>query len=197
MTQASYTILLVDDQPEVLRTLRAAIKDRARRVLSTSDPNEALRIVEEEFVDVLLCDVEMPGMTGTELCARVRERHPDVVRMILTGNDSLSAAIRAINEGGVFRYLTKPWRLEDLNDAVAASLAQVDTLRRNAEDRLLSAARDQILSELERAYPGVTTGLRRGARHEIDGARIESVARALERGGIEHLLSDTIRAVRR
>lgn len=189
MSEPSYTLLLVDDQPDILRILRLTLKDRARKILTTTDPRRALAIIDQEAVDLLIADVDMPEMSGTELCALVRTQFPDVVCMMLTASGSLDAAIKAINEGGVFRYMTKPWQTTDVRAATAAAIHRVDEMRRRAKERAVAGARERYLVDLEAAYPGITADGRKDGVYEIDHARAAAVASTLGPGELGGLLN--------
>lgn len=121
------TVLFVDDEERILRTLNILFRPLCR-VLVTTDPQEALRLVSEQRIDVVVSDQRMPQMLGAELLAGVRERSPDTVRILLTGYSDLDAAIDAVNDGGIWRYLSKPWTVDGIQktvrEAVAVALAQ-------------------------------------------------------------------------
>lgn len=125
-----YSVLFVDDEERILRTLTILFRPHAR-VFATSDPEEALRLVVDEDIDVVVSDQRMPAVSGTELLARIRDIAPQTVRMLLTGYSEVESAIGAVNDGEIHRYLTKPWTVESILRAVrdAATVAQ---LRRQA-----------------------------------------------------------------
>lgn len=101
-------VLFVDDEPEIITSLSLHLR-RYFQVAPATNYAEALRLVREEGpFAVILCDQQMPGMTGTQLLAKVRELAPDTVRVLLTGHADLEAAVEAINLGQIFRFLNKP-----------------------------------------------------------------------------------------
>lgn len=150
------TVLLVDDDPLVLVALRRTLSQMELRVLETTDPTQALDIIATEGVDVLLSDVGMPILGGIELLAQVRQHHPRVIRLLLTGGTNLASALEAINRGEVFRYLTKPWEPEDLRRALEEAVLRIEELRARAVNGAVAERRSRLLAELEEAYPGVT-----------------------------------------
>jgi response regulator RpfG family c-di-GMP phosphodiesterase len=103
------TILCVDDEANIVRALQRLLRDSGHRILTATSGDEALQLMSTEHVDLLISDLMMPGMTGTALMQRVRMLWPEVTRLLLTGHTDMAAAIAAINEGQVSRYLTKPW----------------------------------------------------------------------------------------
>ena len=108
-------------------------------------------------MDVVVSDENMPGMTGSEFLAVVYEKYPDTIRIILTGHASLDVAIRAINEGQIYRFFTKPWNDADLAITIRQALQQKDLIEDSR--RLLKMARHQsaILQDLEKEHPGLTS----------------------------------------
>jgi DNA-binding NarL/FixJ family response regulator len=109
-----FSLLLVDDEPEIVESLRRALRDDGYELITTTSPVEAVSILEKRAVDVLISDLRMPGMSGLELVSHVKRNHPHVVRVLLTGHATLGSALQAINEGAVGRYLTKPWDNDEL-----------------------------------------------------------------------------------
>jgi DNA-binding NtrC family response regulator len=85
------------------------------------------------MVDVVVADEKMPGLSGTELLAWVAEHRPEVVRIVLTGHATVETAIRAINEGGVYHFFTKPCNEFELSIVIHKALGQKDRLRRERE----------------------------------------------------------------
>lgn len=149
-------ILLVDDEPSVLEALEDSLRREPWMVQSATSAGQALEILAVTSADVVVSDERMPGMTGSEFLARVCREYPDVMRIMLTGQASLEAAVRAINEGQVFRILLKPCRPDDLRN-VLRSAVHVKALHEETQ-RLLAEARRrrQLLGELEQRHPGIT-----------------------------------------
>ena len=115
---AMQTLLLVDDEPGVLSSLRRLLHRENYRILTATSGEEALALLAENEVGVILTDQRMPGMSGTELLARVRVMYPKAVRMVLSGYTGLESLTEAINRGEIFRFMTKPWEDDELLDAV-------------------------------------------------------------------------------
>jgi response regulator RpfG family c-di-GMP phosphodiesterase len=117
-------VLCVDDEPRVVDGIARHLK-RHYLVLSATSGAEALAILDQEpNIAVILSDLRMPGMSGTALLARARELRPEAVRILLTGQGDLDAAVAAINDGQVFRFLTKPCATTVLLAAFAAAADQ-------------------------------------------------------------------------
>ncbi len=117
-------ILCVDDEPNVLRGLRRQLYDKFD-VEFAEGPERALEMLETAGpFAIVLADMRMPVMDGALLLAEIRSRSPDTVRMMLTGNSDLLTAIRAVNEGNIFRFLNKPCAPDDLERALRDGLEQ-------------------------------------------------------------------------
>lgn len=106
-------ILFVDDEERILRSLAMQFR-RHYEVLTESDPRRALERLRSESIQIVVSDQRMPQMTGSELLAQAREIAPDTLRILLTGYSDLDAAVEALNSGGIFRYLTKPWDPQEM-----------------------------------------------------------------------------------
>ncbi len=110
-------VLLVDDEERILRSLAMLFRDRYE-VLATTDAREALAIVGRRAVHVLVSDQRMPIMRGAELLRLVRQKSPDTMRILLTGYSELDAVVASVNEGEIFRFISKPWNATELRDTV-------------------------------------------------------------------------------
>lgn len=117
------TILLVDDETQVTAALKRAFRREPYEILTATSGAAALELLERIPIQVVISDEQMPGMSGSEFLSRVRKLHPDSVRMILSGQASLDSAVRAINEGEVYRFFLKPCNPTDLMITVRQALA--------------------------------------------------------------------------
>lgn len=113
-----HTILIVDDEPKVYHALRRTLHREPYEILAAQDAEEALALMEQHAVDVVISDENMPGMTGTAFLARARQQWPDTVRFMLTGNARLDVTLHAINEAGIQRFFTKPCNEAELIVAI-------------------------------------------------------------------------------
>lgn len=121
--EASATLLLVDDEPNVTNALRRVLHHKAYRVLTAQSGADALRLMEEHPVNLVVSDARMHGMDGTTLLHQICERWPACIRILLTGYADIDTAIKAINDGRVYRYLSKPWHDDEIRQVIEQSLA--------------------------------------------------------------------------
>lgn len=153
--KSNATILLVDDEANVTDALKRAFRQEPYEFLTATSGAAALELLGRHPVQVVISDEQMPGMSGSEFLSTVRKRYPHTIRMILSGQASLEAAVRAINEGEVYRFFLKPCNPTDLMFTVQQALAH-----RRLEDqsrRLLRQYQRQasMLARLEHNSPGI------------------------------------------
>jgi two-component system, probable response regulator PhcQ len=150
-------ILLVDDEPHVTEALSRHFSKRRFQVLRASSAAEAYRILDQHSVDVVVSDERMPGESGSQFLAGVRRRFPNTIRIILSGQASLEAAVRAINEGEVYRFFLKPCNPTDLLVTIERAIDHKRLEERSRQ--LLREFRRQaaMLEAVERQQPGLLT----------------------------------------
>ncbi len=136
-------VLFVDDEEPILRALDRALRGGPHALFFTSDPLAAGDIVEREAIDVLVCDVVMPGKSGLAVMADVAAARPDVFRIMMTASTEREVVIRAINEAHVDRLLEKPWRLADLKEVLdeAVAIVRLKRVQKSAEPDPVEAIR--------------------------------------------------------
>jgi len=151
------TLLFVDDERRVLTSMRAMFR-REYDVLLANSGQEAIDLLRDQRVDVIVSDQRMPGMTGVEVLKAVKHLAPNAMRILLTGYADLKAIEASINEGEVFRYLTKPCPSEELKEAIglAAGIA--------VGDRAMQAANESAPTSSDAGLP-VRTVVRPGVEH--------------------------------
>jgi response regulator RpfG family c-di-GMP phosphodiesterase len=117
-------VLFVDDETSVLNSLKRVFRGfEDYEYHFAASPLEALEVLAQRDVTVLVSDHKMPQMTGAEFLARVKEKRPDTIRMLLTGQADLEAVQRAVNGGEIFRFFLKPWKDDDLRAAVRQAVS--------------------------------------------------------------------------
>jgi DNA-binding NtrC family response regulator len=146
-------ILYVDDEPNNLLTLEISI-GQWYKVITLDSPIEALNTIKTENIKVLITDQRMPHQTGLELAKKVQENFPHVVVIILTAFDDNETMLKAISQGGIFRYLLKPWDLNDLKQTLDSAFETYSLRRKNnillndllTQNKKLQVAYNQIIN---------------------------------------------------
>lgn len=123
-------LLIIDDEPEIVKALTRQFR-RYYNVFSTTNAEEAFNILEREHIQVVVSDQRMPGMSGVEFFSRIKSKYPDALKLILTGYSDIEAVIGAINEGQIFRYVTKPWNPDELNIIVKEAFEKHELITNN------------------------------------------------------------------
>jgi len=168
--QARPRVLIVDDEPYVLRAIRRLLRPMDVEVLTASNGTQAIEVLDEAPVSVLISDQFMPGMSGTELLEHAQKGSPETVRVMLTGNNDLATAVEAINRGDVFRFVNKPWKNEELIRIVELGLEQNRYVVGHRMYRQMIQRQNEHLSlindELERAVDERTKQLQR-SKHKV------------------------------
>ncbi len=153
-----YSILMVDDEEGILSSLKRTLRAEDYEVLTASGGEQAVYVLSQRPVSLIVSDLKMPGMSGFEWLQIVKQRHPEIIRIVLSGLSDIETVMRAINEGEVYRFFTKPWNNDELRVAVRQTLRHFDLLR--GASRMLTKLKrqDERLQDLERQYPGITQG---------------------------------------
>jgi putative two-component system response regulator len=144
-------VLFVDDEPNILNALSRQFSDESFSIFMAPDCHTALAMLEAEPVSVIVTDNIMPGMTGIELLSRAREISPKTIRILLTGHADMNAAIRAINAGEVYKFITKPWDQEELRRIIYDGLQKhrvTESMQRADEAMLRSLAQTIELKDM-------------------------------------------------
>ncbi|HZW26685.1 MAG TPA: HD domain-containing phosphohydrolase [Gallionella sp.] len=159
-------ILVVDDEPSILSSLRRLLRSRGFEVLTAESAAAGLEVLERETIDAVISDMRMPVMTGAEFLEQVFLRWPNVKRILLTGYADVDSTIAAVNKGKIWRYIAKPWEDEDLILTVQQATAHRQLMNENA--RLLALIRQQndelrsLNATLEAKVDERTRALRQG-----------------------------------
>ena len=149
-------ILIVDDEPSVLSTLQDILMAEGYEIETASSGQEALRKMEIFPAEIVLSDYMMPGMDGIELLKQIKQSYPHIIPILLTGRGDFKISFKVINKGEIFRFLLKPWNIEELNMTLHTALRYHDLILEN--DNLAKTVKKQnsFLEEIEKRYPGIT-----------------------------------------
>jgi len=117
-------ILLVDDEASILSSLKRLLRPKGYTLITAESGAEGLQRLEENAVDLIISDMRMPEMTGAQFLGKAKEKYPDITRILLTGYSEITSLVAAINEGGIYHYLQKPWEEQDLLLTIQRALEQ-------------------------------------------------------------------------
>jgi len=123
-------LLFIDDEEHNLLTLEVALR-KHYKVFTLADPLQAMEIIEKENINVIITDQRMPGITGLELSKRINLVFPSAIIVILTAYDDNESMMQAINQGGIFRYLLKPWDIRDITLTLESAFETYDLRQKN------------------------------------------------------------------
>lgn len=137
----SYTILVVDDETSVLNAIYRAFRKEGYNILMSDNPADALNLIKEQYVHLIISDYRMPDMDGVTFLREAMKLRPDAIRIILSGYADSSAIISAINDGGIYKFLTKPWEDDILKAEVRHALERYEL--KSANKRLLDDVKKQ------------------------------------------------------
>ena len=140
---AEHAVLFVDDEGNILKAVQRLLRNEPWEVLTASRGSEALEILEQTPAQVVVSDQRMPEMSGVDLLQAIRERRPNVVRMMLTGYTEMNVAVEAINRGEIYRLITKPWNDEELKATLRQAFDHFDL--KEEIKRLNQVTREQNL----------------------------------------------------
>lgn len=190
------TLLLVDDEERILRSLRMLFF-AGYTVHTATDPEEAMRILREQRVHVIVSDQRMPMMQGAELLRRAREISPATMRILLTGYSDLEASIASVNEGEVFRYLTKPWSSDEVKQVVAeaAAIAQASFAAQHAPGKTAAATFERprvLVMDDDEVTIGAVSEVLQDRCDIIHATDVEQAQEALARQDVALVVSELI-----
>ncbi|MEJ6982349.1 response regulator [Pedobacter sp. P351] len=144
MPENKITILYVDDEENNLISFKANFRIKYNVFVAISG-DDAMKIIENKHVDIIITDQRMPNMTGVEFLEKVLEIKPDPMRILLTGYADMSAVVDAVNKGKIFHYLSKPWNEEELDMTInRAYEVYLEKLRIKEMNEKLAVSNDQF-----------------------------------------------------
>jgi two-component system, probable response regulator PhcQ len=155
MNAKARTILVVDDDEAIRKALRRTLSREGYEVIVAEKPEDAFEYLRGRSIDLVISDQLMPRMTGLEFLKIVHDRHPHVLRIMLTGHADTQTAICAINQGEIYRFLVKPWDDTELKVTLHLAFEHLELERENR--RLLALVRRQqkVVDTLERDHPDI------------------------------------------
>ena len=144
--QKKYNVLCIDDEENVLRALQRSFRKETFNVYTALSGKEGLKILENLSVHLIIADFRMPQMNGVEFFTKAKKIQPDAIRVLLSGYASIDMVTKAVNEGGIYRLLTKPWNEIELRQEINLALQHWELVQRN---RKLNKKIEEQLLELK------------------------------------------------
>ena len=145
------TVLLVDDEPAVLSSLKRLLRVLRCKVITSVSPIEALELLKEQPVDIVISDMRMPEMAGESFLEQVAAKYPDTERVVISGYADAQATIDAINRGKVSRFMLKPWEDEDVLKMVKKGFELAILRKENVRLSAETQEKNRALEELNRS----------------------------------------------
>lgn len=185
-------VLVVDADPETARAALGALPPDEYRVLVVTDARQALAVLGGERVDVLVSELALPGDSGLHLLVEARRLHPAVVRIVLTAVEEFAAAVAAINEAEVFRFLGKPVDAAALRGVVDEALGRAEAVREVRGAKAAAERRRVALVDLESDHAGISLVQLGPDGYFILPQRLEGLARRLQGTPVGQALAGAI-----
>jgi response regulator RpfG family c-di-GMP phosphodiesterase len=131
MNDFQHTVLFVDDEENILHSLKRLLRKEGYRMLTANSGSDGLEMLKEHDVHLVVTDQRMPGMSGTEFLAKVKENYPEVIRIVLSGYTDVDAITESINKGNVYKFMLKPWNDQNVKLEIKQALEQYDLMQVN------------------------------------------------------------------
>ena len=187
----SFGVLFVDDEAGVLSAMRRIFMEENYRLFTAASGAEALTVMEENEVQLIVSDHRMPGMTGAELLKTVKERWPQVIRIMLTGHADVNSVMGAVKDGAVYKFITKPWNDDDLRLTVSLALQQYVLMQENQNLRELTRSQQQRIKNYASLFDE-NRGMAGNILLKGGGVTREQLERAAAERAQGELLTDTL-----
>ncbi|MBL4636838.1 MAG: response regulator [Kofleriaceae bacterium] len=173
-------VLIVDDNRDVLASIRRTLKRCGFQLTCLDSPQEAIALLKTEQFDLLLSDIDMPVLNGHEVMSEAQKLQPTMIRVFVTGAGSMDAAVRAINEGEVHRFVRKPFEAQGLRNLLKEALERKAELDVASEASDRARRRRSLYRQLEVEHPGITGfSLDEKSYYVVDTSPMQQLAASL------------------
>ncbi len=151
------TLLVVDDEENVVRSLVRLLRNDGYRILTATSGRQGLEVLSNNKIGVIISDERMPEMSGVEFLTKAKDLYPDTVRIVLSGYTDLKSVTNSVNEGEIYKFLTKPWEDDILRTHVKEAFDRYSITRENlrltkelqAANRLLADTNKELVVDVE------------------------------------------------
>ena len=165
------TLLCVDDEQNILNSMKRLLRKQPFNLLTASSGEEALKVMQQHKVNIIVSDMRMPNMSGAELLEKVAKHMPNSHRILLTGYADMESTIAAVNKGKIHRYLQKPWDNDELIDAIQEGVERITLKSENLRLQKKVAEQNKLLKTANQALEdkvNLRTKQIRTAMHRIE-----------------------------
>lgn len=188
-----HTVLCVDDERQILSSLKRLFRREPFNLLTTTNCADGLELLEKNEVHLVISDQRMPQMSGIEFLSKVKEKHPDTIRIVLSGYTEVDTIRDAINRGNIYKFILKPWNDDDLKNEISKCLEKYDLIRANHElNRTIidkNRQLEHINKNLEKCITDRTRELElRNAALELTRALFEGIPAAVAGLGMDYTI---------
>lgn len=186
-----FRLLFVDDDEGILGSLKRVFMDENYVIHTALTGEEALKIMKTAHVNLVISDYKMPGMTGTEFLREVKAQWPEVIRIMLTGYGDIQAIMGAVNEGAVYKFMTKPWNDDDLRLTVSLALQQYVLMQENKDLKIRTKEQEDKIKSYRSIYSEYT-GMLGSILVETGTITEEQLSVAKKKARADEFISDSI-----
>ncbi len=180
MNENRHTVLCVDDEKNILQSLKRLLRKEDYRLLTASSGEEGLKVLEENDVHMVISDQRMPEMSGTEFLSAIKTQYPDVLRIILSGYTDVDSITESINKGHIYKFLLKPWNDQNLKLEIKQALEQYDLIQANKK-------LDKKVIEQNNELKEINENLEKLVQERTKTLKIQNQALELSRAILEDL----------
>jgi len=171
-----YRILIIDDEPYILSSLKKVLEEEAREILTAKSAEEAWQLLKEKGeVGVIICDQRLPNMSGIDFLVKVKRLYPDTIRILVTGYPEISGAVEAINKAHIWRYILKPIDVDSLKILIKQAFEYYRILKENR--LLLKIARQQKewIETIKKEFPEIINQKLSGSSSELNEKKMTEI----------------------
>ena len=143
-------LLLVDDEENILRSLQRVLRKEPYELTTATSGDQAIGLMKKQSFDLVISDARMPGMDGPTLLATIKKKDPECIRILLTGYADIDSTVKAINDGQIYRYISKPWDDDELRLILRQALAFQQSERRRLALEKLTRKQNRELQDLNK-----------------------------------------------
>jgi len=148
MNNLQHTVLLVDDEENILHALKRLLRREGYRILTANSGAEGFKILDKQDVHLVVTDQRMPGMSGTEFLAKVKENYPEVIRVVLSGYTEVDSITESINKGHIYKFMLKPWNDQNVKLEIKQALEQYDLMQVNKKLHIKLIEKNEELKKI-------------------------------------------------